>query len=193
MYQNYNVINKEGNMPSILVVTGSVRPNSANEKVVPVVIDMLKEKGADVVLADLKSLDLPFFDNPVPPSDPTYAPTDERVLEWTDMVAKADGVVLVTPEYNHTMTPVQLNAVDWVSKEWEDKPVALVGYGWRSGASQAHATAREALAVNLKAKVGDDQANLFFMKELNPDGSVADKEVVDKKVGAALDELLAVV
>ena len=178
-------------MPNVLVVTGSVRPNSANEKVVPVVVSMLEAKGATVTVANLKELDLPFFDDPLPPSAPEYAPTNENVIAWTKMVGDAEGVLLVTPEYNHTMSPVQLNAIDWVSKEWEDKPVALVGYGWRSGASQAHATAREALAVNLKAKVGDDQANLFFMKELNPDGSVADQETVDKKVGAAIDELLA--
>jgi NAD(P)H-dependent FMN reductase len=178
-------------MPNVLVVTGSVRPNSANEKVVPVVVSMLEAKGATVTVANLKELDLPFFDDPLPPSAPEYAPTNENVIAWTKMVGDAEGVLLVTPEYNHTMSPVQLNAIDWVSKEWEDKPVALVGYGWRSGASQAHATAREALAVNLKAKVGDDQANLFFMKELNPDGSVADQEAVDKKVGAAIDELLA--
>ena len=178
-------------MTKILVVTGSVRPNSANEKVAPVVVDMLEKKGATVTIANLKELDLPFFDNPVPPSAEDFAPSDERVIKWTQMVADADGVVLVTPEYNHTMSPVQLNAIDWIYKEWQDKPVALVGYGWRSGASQSHATAREALAVNLKAKVGDDQANLFFMKELHPDGSVADQTAVDAKIGAALDELLA--
>ncbi len=177
-------------MTNIVVVTGSVRPSSANEKVVPVVVDMLQQKGAEVTVADLKELDLPFFDSPLPPSAPEFAPTDERVVRWTKMVADADGVVLVTPEYNHTMTPVQINAVDWIGKEWEGKPVALVGYGWRSGASQAHATAREALAVNLKAKVGDTPANLFFMKDLNPDGSVADQAAVDTKVGATLDQLL---
>jgi NAD(P)H-dependent FMN reductase len=177
-------------MTNIVVVTGSVRPNSANEKVVPVVVSVLEQKGAEVTIADLKQLDLPFFDNPIPPSAPEFVPTDERVIAWTKLVADADGVVLVTPEYNHTMSPVQLNAIDWIFKEWEDKPVALVGYGWRSGAGQAHATAREALAVNLKAKVGDNQANLFFMKELNPDGSAADQAAVDQKIGAALDELL---
>lgn len=182
---------KGGDMPTVVVVTGSVRLNSANKKVVPVVAEMLKEKGADVVVADLKSLDLPFFDAPLPPSDSNFAPTDERVLEWTDMVAKADGVVLVTPEYNHTLSPVQLNAIDWIAREWEAKPVALVGYGWHSGAGQAHAAAREALAVNLKAKVGESQANLYFMKDLNPDGSVADVAAVNEKVGATLDELLA--
>lgn len=177
-------------MPNVVVVSGSVRPNSANSKVLPVVVSALEARGANVTVADLVILDLPFYNDPLPTSAPEFAPTDERVLAWTKLVADADGVVLVTPEYNHTMSPVQLNAIDWIGKEWEDKPVALVGYGWRSGASQAHATAREALAVNLKAKVGDDQANMFFMKDLNADGSVLDEASVSQKIGAALDELL---
>lgn len=177
-------------MSKILVVTGSVRPNSVNDKMVPYVADMLKQKGAEVTIADLKELDLPFLNSPVAPSSPDFAPTDERVKHWTELVAAAEGVVLVTPEYNHTMSPVQLNAVDWIFKEWEGKPVALVGYGWRSGASQAHAAAREALAVNLKANVLDEQTNLFFTKELNPDGSILDNQAVEHKVGATLDALL---
>lgn len=180
-------------MANILVVTGSVRPNSANSNVVPVVVDTLKERGAEVTIADLAELDLPFFNDAVIPSDPAFAPSDERVQRWTRLVAEADGVALVTPEYNHTMSPVQLNAVDWIGKEWKDKPVALIGYGWRSGAGQAHATAREALAVNLKAKIGDDQVNLFFMKDLNPDGTVIDREAVHGKIGASIDELLGMV
>lgn len=180
-------------MASVLVVSGSVRVNSVNEKVVPVVVGALEARGVAVTVADLKEIDLPFFNEPLPPTDPNFAPTDERVLRWTKLVDEADGVVLVTPEYNHTMTPVQLNAIDWIGKEWEDKPVALVGYGWRSGAGQAHATAREALAVNLKAKVGDDQANMFFMKELGPDGTILDEAAVSEKVGAAVDELLEAV
>lgn len=180
-------------MANILVVTGSVRPNSVNEKVVPIVVKQLEEKGASVTIADLKELDMPFFDAPVPASNPDFAPTHEGVKRWTAMVDQADGVVLVTPEYNHTMSPVQLNAVDWIGNEWKDKPVALVGYGWTSGAGQAHATAREALAVNLKAKVGDNQANLFVGKELGPDGSVADESVVTGKIDSALDELIGVI
>lgn len=178
-------------MANILVVTGSVRPNSANEKVVPVVVEQLKAKGAEVTVADLKELALPFFDNPLPPSNPDFAPTNENVLRWTEMVNNADGVVFVTPEYNHTMAPVQLNAIDWIGKEWVGKPIALIGYGWTSGAGQSHATAREALAVNLKAKVGDTQTNLFFTKDLNPDGSLLDETAVRAKIDASIEELLS--
>lgn len=178
-------------MSTILVVTGSVRPNSVNQKVVPLVVKELEVQGATPQVVDLKELNLPFFDAPLPPTSPDFEPTNDAARQWTKQVAEADGVVFVTPEYNHTMSPVQLNAIDWIGKEWEDKPVALIGYGWTSGANQAHATAREALAVNLKAKVGDDQANLFFMKHLSPQGDVIDAESVDRKISAAIRELLA--
>ena len=180
-------------MANILVVTGSVRPNSANEKVVPVVVEALEAKGQTVTIADLKEINLPFFDAPLPPTSPDFTPTNDAAREWTQMVADADGVVFVTPEYNHTMSPVQLNAIDWIGKEWEHKPVALIGYGWRSGAQQSHATAREALAVNLKAKIGDEQTNMFFMQDLNPDGTVLDVEGVNTKINASLDELIEMI
>lgn len=178
-------------MPSILVVTGSVRPNSVNEKIVPLVVAELEKQGAEVTIADLKEINLPFYDAPYSPTAPEFEPTNDAAKHWTQLVAEADGVALVTPEYNHTLSPVQLNAIDWIGKEWEDKPVALIGYGWSSGAAQAHATAREALAVTLKAKVGDDQTNLFFMKHLNPDGSVLDAAAVDVKIAASITELLS--
>lgn len=179
-------------MPNILVVTGSARPNSVNEKVVPLVVAEIEKQGASATIANLKEINLPFFDAPTPPSAPDFEPANDAAKQWTQLVADADGVVFVSPEYNHTLSPIQLNAIDWIGKEWEDKRIALIGYGWTSGAAQAHATAREALAVNLKANVGDAQTNLYFMKDLNPDGSVADSEQVDEKIAASITELLAV-
>jgi NAD(P)H-dependent FMN reductase len=178
-------------MANILVVTGSVRPNSVNEKMVPYVVDAAKAKGATVTVANLKELDLPFFDDVHSPTAPDFAPTHEQVKKWTQLVVDAEGVLFVTPEYNHTMSPVQMNAIDWIGKEWQGKPIALIGYGWRSGGEQAHMTAREALAVNLKANVLDTQTNLYFMRDLSPDGTIIDAEAVKEKVSATIDELLA--
>lgn len=177
-------------MSNILVVTGSIRPNSVNEKVMPLVVKQLEGMDADVTIADLKELDLPFYDAPTPSLVPDFSPADERVKRWTSMVEKADGVVLVTPEYNHTMNAVQLNAVTWIGKEWQDKPVALVGYGW-SGAALAHNTARETLAGSgLKANVGEKQANLIFKTDIETDGSILDESAVTEKINGAISEVL---
>lgn len=177
-------------MTNVLVVTGSVRPNSVNEKIVPLVVSEVEKQGGVATVANLKELAMPFYDAPVPASSPDFVPEHDSVKQWTQLVADADAVIFVTPEYNHTLSALQSNAIDWIAKEWDGKSVGLVGYGWSSGAGQAHATAREALAVNLKAKVGDNQTNLFFMKDLNPDGTVADAEAVDKKIAATVAELI---
>ena len=178
-------------MSNILVVTGSVRPNSTNEKIVPLVVGEVETQGATITIADLKELTMPFFDSPSSPSAPDFEATDETVKVWTQLVANADGVILVTPEYNHTLSPVQMNAIDWVGKEWNGKPVGLVGYGWGTGGGQAHDAAREALSAVLQAKVADVQANLFFGKDLNADGSVADEAAVKTKIAASVTDLLA--
>lgn len=178
-------------MNNILVVTGSARPNSVNQKVVPQVVAIVEGAGAAATIADLDALNMPFLNSHVPPSSPEFVIADEGVRQWTSLVAAADGVVLVTPEYNHTMSPIQLNAIDWIFKEWRDKPVALIGYGWRSGATQAHATAREALTSVLGAHVGDKQANLYLGRDLSPDGSVIDATSVDGKITEAVSEIIA--
>lgn len=178
-------------MSNILVVTGSVRPNSVNEKVVPLAVAELEKQGAAVTIADLKALNMPFFDSPMPPASPDFAPEHESVKQWTKLVAEADGVLFVTPEYNHTLSPVQLNAIDWIAKEWEGKHIALVGYGWTSGAGQAHAAAREAFEAVLKAHVSSAQTNLFFMKDINTDGTLIDEAGVNAKLEATVSELLS--
>ena len=177
-------------MANILVVTGSVRPNSVNAKIVPLVEEAIKKRGATPILADLGKINLPFFDAPLAPSSPDFKPTNEAATAWTNQVKDADAVIFVTPEYNHTLSPLQINAIDWIGKEWEEKTVGLVGYGWTSGAAQAHATAREALAVNLKANVVDTQANIFFMKDINPDGSLAESSHANEYIDAVVTAVL---
>lgn len=177
-------------MPNILVVTGSVRPNSVNEKVVPVVVEELEKLDATVTIADLKEINLPFYDAPYSPTAPEFEPTNDAAKHWTKLVAEADGVVFVTPEYNHTLSPVQLNAIDWIGKEWEGKHIGLVGYGWKSGAAQAHAAARESFEAVLKANVASDQTNLFFMKDINPDGTLIDEVAARGDIAKTVSSLL---
>lgn len=180
-------------MLSILVVTGSARPNSVNEHIVPLVVAEVEKQGAGAKVANLKELNLPFFDAPYSPSNPAFEPTHDSVKQWTQLVADADGVVFVTPEYNHTLTPIQSNAIDWIGKEWISKPVALVGYGFTTGGGQAHQAAREALEATLHAKVGTVQTNLFLKKHIDTDGSLLEPEYVRDTIAATISDLVAMI
>jgi NAD(P)H-dependent FMN reductase len=176
-------------MPNILVVTGSVRPNSVNQKVVPTVIEEVEKQGASATIADLGELALPFFNDEHSPLSPDFASSNDQVKTWTELVAQSDAVVFVTPEYNHMPSPVQANAIDWVGKEWADKRVGFVGYGW-SGAEMAIAVAKGALGKELRANLIPVQTNLFFTKEIALDGSYLDEHVVRASIAGTIAELL---
>ncbi|HTT48314.1 MAG TPA: NADPH-dependent FMN reductase [Pseudolabrys sp.] len=57
----------------------------------------------------------------------TGIPAD--VAAWCDAIRKADGVIIVSPEYNWSIPAGLKNAIDWASREkdvcFKDKAVAL--------------------------------------------------------------------
>lgn len=172
---------------NVLVLTGSARPNSAASKVTPVVAQAIEARGSVADVVEVATLNLPFFNAPVPPSHPDFAPTDANVIAWTDKVAAADAVVLLTPEYNGGPSAVQKNAIDWVYSPWEGKPVVMVGYGWYQP-SRAQDSLKAAFGV-VKAKQGK-HVQLQFGVELEADGSVKDTAAVEQKLMTALDSIL---
>lgn len=176
-------------MSKILIVTGSARKGRVADSIVPLVTNELTNReDVTVTVADLKELDLPFFDDENAPAAPNFQPSDERVRTWTQLVAEADGIVLLMPEYNHTMTAIQKNALDWVYAEWDNKPISVVGYGW-SGASLALITLKEVLS-HLKARLLPTVTHLNFMQNINPDGSVIAVDEVAEQIKLTVDELL---
>ncbi|RLL66820.1 NAD(P)H-dependent oxidoreductase [Streptomyces sp. Z26] len=51
---------------------------------------------------------------------------------FCDEVARAEGFVVVTPEYNRSFPASLKQAIDFAYDEWHAKPVAFVSYGSRS-------------------------------------------------------------
>lgn len=176
-------------MSNILVVLGSARPGRVADKVLEYVkSDIEKREGVSYTVADLKEVNLPFFDNENAPVSPEYTITDPQVQAWSEMVQAADSVLFITPEYNHTLSAIQKNALDSLGPDWVEKPVTAVAYGW-SGGSLAVLTLREVLE-NLKAKHEHNMAQLGFMKDLNPDGSLLDEASVRSQITATIDEIV---
>lgn len=179
-------------MTKVLVVTGSVRPNSVNAHIVPLVADKLRVEGVEVEVADVGKLDLPFYNSPLHPMMEEFEPTHPGVVAWTNMVEASDAVVFVTPEYNHNPTPVQLNAIDWIAKAWRDKPIGIVAYGVSSGGGLASAGLRSAFDL-MKARQTESTANLYLEKDISRQGEVLNQGNVDREIDAVTDQVLALV
>jgi NAD(P)H-dependent FMN reductase len=52
-------------------------------------------------------------------------------------IDRADAIVVVTPEYNHSYPAVLKSLIDSLKDEWQAKPVAFVSYGGLSGGIRA--------------------------------------------------------
>lgn len=105
----------------IVALLGSLRKESLNRAVA----ETIKARYADqfeVDIADLGKLPLYNQDDELTPA--------ESVVELKKSIAEADGVIIVTPEYNWSIPGVLKNAIDWCSRVDRvliNKPVMVVG------------------------------------------------------------------
>jgi NAD(P)H-dependent FMN reductase len=115
-------------VPRIGIVIGSTREGRFADKPAQW-IHGIAQKRTDLAfeLVDLRDHPLPFFNEPM---SPAWAPVkNEAAQRWAARLATLDGLVVVTPEYNHGPSAVLKNAFDYAYKEFGRKPIGFVGYG----------------------------------------------------------------
>ena len=118
------------NTLSIKVIVGSTREGRFSDKAAAWIAgEIKKQEGLNVEVLDLRDYEMPFFNEPIPPSMKSEPYKNEAVSRFTAKIKEGDAFVIVTPEYNHGAPGILKNAIDWVSQEWNKKPVAFVGYG----------------------------------------------------------------
>ena len=106
---------------NIVALVGSIRKDSFNMQVAKTLQERYEGK-LNIDIADIRSL--PYFDQDEENNPP------QNVKEFKEAIAKADGVMIITPEYNWSVPGVLKNAIDWASrvdKVFIDKPVMTLG------------------------------------------------------------------
>ncbi|MFI8852970.1 NAD(P)H-dependent oxidoreductase [Streptomyces sp. 891-h] len=115
-------------MTRIGIVIGSTRPGRSGEAVGRWVHEIAARRDdAQYELIDLAQQELPPLDEAIPPMAGMYA--QPHTLAWAERIARLDGFVFVTPEYNHSVPAALKNAVDYLFAEWGNKAAGFVGYG----------------------------------------------------------------
>lgn len=121
---------------NVAVIVGSTRPNRFAEAPARWIIERLQEHpGVEARLLDLRDHRLPYYEETVIPAargDDQFE--HEAVRRWSEAIDGSDAFVIVSPEYNHGYPGVLKNAIDYLYREWNRKPVAFVGYGGVGGA-----------------------------------------------------------
>jgi chromate reductase, NAD(P)H dehydrogenase (quinone) len=109
--------------PTVAVIVGSNRRESINRKLAQALVKLGVGKfEAKFVRID----DLPMYNQD---NEGNLPP---EVVRFKDEVAKADGVLIVTPEHNRSMPTVLKNAIDWGARPygksvWPGKPGFITG------------------------------------------------------------------
>ena len=171
----------------LTVVLASVRDGRAGEAIAQWFVTRAKEHGKfDIEIADLKELNLPIMNEPQHPRLKKYV--HESSKRWSGIVGGSDAFVFVTPEYNYTMPPALVNALDTVYHEWTYKPVAFVSYGGVSGGIRSVQTAK-LMVTGFKMMPMVEAVNIPFYSQLMQDGVFKSNETHDKAVAPMLDEL----
>lgn len=119
-------------MVNIAIIVGSTRPGRNSAAVSQWVMEQSKKRSdAKFDILDIADFNLPVLDEPVPASFGQYSKPHTKA--WAVAVAKYDGYIFVTPEYNHSTSGALKNAIDYIYQEWNNKAAGFVSYGSMGG------------------------------------------------------------
>jgi NAD(P)H-dependent FMN reductase len=111
---------------SIAVIYGSVREKRQGIKAARFIVRHLEARGHDVTLVDAAAHGLPLLDRMYKEFAPGEAPREmQRIAGVLDA---ADGFVIVSGEYNHSIPPALKNLLDHFQREYLYKPSGIVTY-----------------------------------------------------------------
>lgn len=109
-------------MPHIVIISASVRTGRKSHRVALYFQNFLLKQN----LATVEILDLNVYQFPVFIERLKYQPNPSPdVIDFSEKIKKADGVIIVTPEYNGGYPASIKNVIDLLYDEWFHKPIAI--------------------------------------------------------------------
>ncbi len=156
----------------IAVIVGSTREGRVGDGVARWFVDRARQRhGIDLEVLDLAEYEFPQrYPQEATPEMTAFAAAVER----------ADGYVVVTPEYNRSFPASLKQAIDYAYDEWHAKPVGFVSYGCRS---------RGHYAVGALRVVFTELHTMAVRDEVGIDLFAARDERDDQAVTTMLDQL----
>lgn len=167
----------------IPLLLGTNRKDRESENVAKWVFSKMKERDEiEAQFFDVRDFDLPRDD---------YGPAIGKDFpEWRDAIIKADGLVIVTPEYNHGYPGVLKSVLDLLLKEYIHKAVALVGVSAHLWGGTRVIEAMVPMVRELGLAVTFTDLNFpNVASKFDADGKLLD-DAYERRVAGFLDELV---
>jgi chromate reductase, NAD(P)H dehydrogenase (quinone) len=164
----------------ILGISGSLRRDSHNRRLLLEAAELFPAGTELELFGGLKAV--PPYDE----DDDREDETDPAVTELRDAIARADALLIATPEYNSSVPGQLKNAVDWASRPrsgavLHGKPVAVIGASCGSfGGVWAQAELKKILRTAGARVVDGEVAVPRAHVRLEEDGRLLDEELRER-------------
>ena len=171
-------------MLKLIAIVGTNSKRSTNRQLLQYMQKHFAEK-AEIELVEIK--DIPVFNKPANKQVPV------EIIEIAVKIEEADGVIIGTPEYDHSIPAVLMSALAWLSYgiyPLLNKPIMITGASYGTlGSSRAQLQLRQILnAPEIKANVLPDEFLLSYsLQAFNPSGDLVDLDVI-KNLDATFDD-----
>jgi chromate reductase len=176
----------------VLGISGSLRRDSHNTRLLRTAGELIEEQGAEFELFDgLKAI--PPYDG-----DDDIGAGPSAVADLRQAIAGADALLFATPEYNSSIPGALKNAIDWASRPRDasplrNKPVAVIGASTGMfGAVWAQAELRKVLGATGARVIEAELALGHAHEHLDPEGRLVESThdaALRDCVGVLLGEL----
>jgi NAD(P)H-dependent FMN reductase len=175
-------------MEHVCIISSSIRRDRFSHRVAIYLSGLLQHQfQTEVEILDLLKYNFPLFEERLKYLD---SPSPE-VLDFAERVRKADGLILVVPEYNGGYPASIKNVIDLLTDEWRKKPVAfaVVSNGQFAGSQvifslQFTLWKIMAITVSPALRIPDIETSI------DENGIPPDKALMDKRASSTIRELL---
>ena len=172
----------------ILVIAGSIRAGSFNARLAAAATKELALMDAEVTRISLADYPMPIYDGDLE----TKSGQPDNALKLKRHFMAHQGIFIVSPEYNASITPLLKNTLDWVSRVRDDGSAGLEVYKSRlfalgaaspggTGGMRGLVAVRNVLEMGLGALVLPDQVLVpRAMNAFDDHGHLVDKEAQER-------------
>jgi NAD(P)H-dependent FMN reductase len=175
-------------MPHIAIISASVRTGRNSHRVAVYFKNYIEEHNHGTVeILDLNTYSFPVFEErlrfqkePLP-----------QTLDFANRIKAADGILIVTPEYNGSIPASLKNVTDLLYDEWHHKPIAIStvsdgAFGGSQVIMPLQFTLWKMRALTVPGMFPVPKVREAFDEEGNP----TDKAATDKRAAGFIKELL---
>lgn len=96
----------------LLVFAGSLRRDSLNKKLARAAARAAEAAGAQVSYIELNDYPMPIYDGDIEAGEGP----PENAFRLQALIAEQHGLIIASPEYNHSIPALLKNTLDWVSR-----------------------------------------------------------------------------